>query len=72
MSGQSISARDLPEAKVRVPHPMENENNTAQGGQAQGGLHNGSNDDDDNEEDELATIFVDHTFNRQKIGEGFI
>ena len=71
MSEQSISARDLLEAQLRAPRPTEDENNTAPCGQAHGILNNGiTNDDDD--DDELTTLFVDHTFYRHKIGEGFI
>ena len=33
VSGQSISARDLLEAQLRAPHPTEDENYTAPGGQ---------------------------------------
>ena len=73
MSGQSINARDLLKAQLRAPRPIEDENNTAPGGHAQGSLNNGNtNDDDDDDDDELATLFVDHTFYRHKIGEGFL
>jgi hypothetical protein len=61
VSGQSINARNLLEAKLRAPRPTKDENNTTQGGQTQGALSNGNNDDDDDEE-ELAALFVDHTF----------
>ena len=71
MSGQSINARDLLEAQLWACRPIEGENNTATGGQAQGGLSGGIINDDD-EEQESATLFVDHTFYRHKIGEGFI
>ena len=71
MSGQSISARDLLEAQLRAPRPTEDENYTAPGGQAQGSINNGSSNDDD-DDDEFTTLFVDHTFYRHKIGEGFV
>jgi hypothetical protein len=71
VSGQSISARDLLEAQLRAPRPTEDENYTAPCGQTQGSLNNGSNNDDD-DDDDLATLFVDHTIYRHKIGEGFI
>ena len=68
VSGQSISARDLLEANLQAHRPTEDENITATGGQAQGAISNDSNNDDDYEE----TLFVNHTFYRHKIGEGFI
>ena len=43
VSGQSISARDLLEAKLRGPRLIEDDNATAQCGQAQGSLSNGNN-----------------------------
>ena len=66
VSEQSISACDLLEAQLRAPRPTEDENKTALGGQAQGSLKNDNTNDDD---DERATLFVDHTFYRHKIGE---
>ena len=71
MSGQSIGARELLEAHLRAPRPTEIENNTASGGQAQGRLSSGNTNDDD-EDEELPTLFVNNTFYRHKIGEGFI
>jgi hypothetical protein len=71
VSGQTISARDLLEAKLQAPRPTNDENNTATGGQAQGRLSSGSTIDDD-EYEEQATLFVDHTFYCHEIGEGFI
>ena len=71
VSEQSISARDLLEARLQAPRPTEDENHTAPGGQAQGSLNNGSNNDDD-DDDDFAVLYVDHTFYRHKIGEGFI
>jgi len=35
-------------------------------------LNNGSTNDDDDDDDERATLLVDRTFYRHKIGEGFI
>jgi hypothetical protein len=72
VSGQSICARNLLEAQLRAPRPIEDENNTAPGGQAQGSLNKGSTNDGYDDDDERATLFVDHTFYRHKIGEGFI
>ena len=71
MSEHSISECDLLEAQLRAPRPTEGENNTATCGQTQGGLINGSTNDDE-EDEELATLFVDHTFYRHKIGEDII
>ena len=67
LSGRSINVRDLLEAELRAHRPTYDENNTAKGGHAQGGISIGINDDDDDEKEELAMLFVDHTFYRHKI-----
>jgi hypothetical protein len=72
VSGLSISARDLLEARLQAHRPTKDENNTATGGQAQGGQSNGNTDDNDDDYEGQATLFVDHAFYRHKIGEGFI
>jgi hypothetical protein len=64
VSGHSISARDLLESQLRAPRPTKD-------GKPKQILSNGITSDDD-DEDELATRFVDHTFYRHKIGEGFV
>ena len=64
--------RDILEARPQAPRPIEDENNTATCGQAQGGQGNGNTNDDDDDYEGHATLFVDHTFYRHKIGEGFI
>jgi hypothetical protein len=72
VSGQSINARDLLEARLHAPRPTKDENSTATSGQAQGGRSDYSTNDDDDDYERHTTLYVDHTFYRNKIGEGFI
>ena len=58
--------------KLQALRPTKDENNTVTCGQAHGKQSNGIINVDDDDYEGHATLFVDRTFYRRKIGEGFI